>query len=116
MTKFTVDVYGDTICPWCYIGQASLSTAIAQHKTLFPSDTFELRWKPFLLYPNAKISAYTKADSIALRFGPATPAFLARVAAAGAPYGLTFTWAGLTGSTRDSHKLLLLAGDLDDED
>lgn len=56
MAKFTVDIYGDTVCPWCYIGQASLDAAIAQHKTLYPDDTFELHWKPFLLYPSAKIS------------------------------------------------------------
>lgn len=56
MAKFTVDIYGDTVCPWCYIGQASLDVAIARHKTLYPNDTFELHWKPFLLYPSAKIS------------------------------------------------------------
>lgn len=48
-----------------------------------------------------------------MRFGASAPSFISRVAAAGAPYGLTFLWSGRTGSTRDSHKLLLLAGDLD---
>lgn len=59
--------------------------------------------------------AYNKRDSIAVRFGASAPSFISRVAAAGAPYGLTFLWSGRTGSTRDSHKLLLLAGDLDND-
>lgn len=56
MAKFTVDVYGDTVCPWCYIGKKSLDAAIARHKTVYPDDEFQLKWRPYLLYPNAKIS------------------------------------------------------------
>lgn len=48
-----------------------------------------------------------------MRFGPEAQTFLERVDRAGVPYAINFSWEGRTGSSRDSHKLILLAGDLD---
>ncbi|KAK0641150.1 hypothetical protein B0T16DRAFT_515272 [Cercophora newfieldiana] len=113
MAKFKVDIYADTVCPWCYINKKSIDAAIAKHQTLYPEDEFDLVWRPYLLYPNAKVSAYNKKDSFLLKFGPDAPTILERVQRVGAPYGVNFTWEGRTGSSRDSHKLILLAADQD---
>ncbi|KAK5662063.1 hypothetical protein OQA88_10177 [Cercophora sp. LCS_1] len=138
MTAFTVDVYADTICPWCYVGKRALDSAIESHRARYPDDTFTLRWRPYMLYPNAKVSgknpspplicsilllllspynltdktAYNKKDTLLLKFGPSAPQTLDRMQRAGAPYDLVFNWDGRTGSSRDSHKLILLAGDI----
>ncbi|KAK0708227.1 hypothetical protein B0H67DRAFT_454983, partial [Lasiosphaeris hirsuta] len=115
MAKFTFDivVYSDTVCPWCYIGKKGLDSAMETHRKRYPDDEFNLVWKPFILYPNAKVSAYDKKTSFFAKFGHSTPALFERVAKAGVPYGITFLWEGRTGSSHDSHKLILLAGDRD---
>jgi len=56
MTKFSIDIYADTVCPWCYINKKSLDAAIVQHRSLHPDDEFHLVWRPYILYPNAKVS------------------------------------------------------------
>lgn len=54
MAKFTfnIDVYSDTICPWCYIGQKALDRAIATYTAQHPDVEFKTTWKPYILYPN----------------------------------------------------------------
>jgi len=56
MTKFKVDIYADTVCPWCYINKKSIDAAIEKHQARHPEDEFDLVWRPYLLYPNAKVS------------------------------------------------------------
>ena len=66
MTKFTIniDVYLDTICPWCYLGKKALNQAIAIYTAQHPDTTFNLIWKPYMLYPNAAISGkYTSTTN-----------------------------------------------------
>ncbi|KAK0617363.1 DSBA-like thioredoxin domain-containing protein [Immersiella caudata] len=110
MTKYKVDVYADTICPWCYINKRSIDAAIERHQARYPEDEFDVVWRPYMLYPNAKISGKFSTHS-------SQPLFLSildRVERAGSSHGLTFSWEGRTGSTRDSHKLILLAASQDD--
>ena len=55
-------------------------------------------------------TGYTKKEYFAAKFGPAgLPGFFSRVEAGGRALGIDFDFAGRTGTTRDSHKLLLLA-------
>ena len=42
-------------------------------------------------------------------FGPSAPAIFARLAQLGAAYDVTFAWNGISGNSRDSHRLVLLA-------
>jgi predicted DsbA family dithiol-disulfide isomerase len=51
MAKFTIDIYSDTVCPFCYIGKKSLDSAIATYRSQHPDAEFELVWRPFLLHP-----------------------------------------------------------------
>ena len=43
----SVDVVSDVVCPWCFIGQRRLDTAIAE----VPDVSVEVRWRPFQLDP-----------------------------------------------------------------
>lgn len=78
MGRFTVDVYADTVCPWCYIGKKSLDTAIEKHRKLYPEDEFQLNWRPYILFPNAKVSGesltlLSSRDSFFPSLGPPFP-------------------------------------------
>ena len=42
-----IDVYSDTICPWCFIGKRRLERALAER----PQPDLELTWRPFQLNP-----------------------------------------------------------------
>lgn len=41
-----IDIYFDTICPWCWVGKHNLETAIKQSGV----EEFELNYKTFFLY------------------------------------------------------------------
>jgi predicted DsbA family dithiol-disulfide isomerase len=55
----------------------------------------------------------SKSGLFALKFGKAAPAMMERIEKAGSNHGITFSWDGLTGSSRDSHKLMLRAREMD---
>ncbi|KLU88636.1 thioredoxin [Magnaporthiopsis poae ATCC 64411] len=57
MPRIRIDIYSDTGCPWCYIGNKYLDLAIEQFSSRNPDAVFELAWHPFFLFPNAKVSA-----------------------------------------------------------
>ncbi|KAL1967284.1 hypothetical protein VTN77DRAFT_3330 [Rasamsonia byssochlamydoides] len=113
MTQYNIDIVSDTVCPWCYIGYRRLSKAISQHRQTHPGDTFAITWHAFYLNPHAP--AYPGVNKRAMyesKFGGAaqTDAIFARLSAAGAQEGIQFKFGGQTGRTRDSHRLIYLAG------
>lgn len=57
MATFKVDIYSDTACPWCYVGNKSLESAIADFTGQHPEASFELVWHPFFVFPNVKGSS-----------------------------------------------------------
>ncbi|SPQ23164.1 073a6314-5033-465a-90f3-a3f0e47616a9 [Thermothielavioides terrestris] len=92
MTKFTfeIDVYSDTICPWCYIGKKALDNAIATYTAQHPDAEFKLTWKPYMLWPHARVSAFDKGELLRAIYGPDAPAMLERFTRLGAEYGIDF--------------------------
>ncbi|OIW24908.1 thioredoxin-like protein [Coniochaeta ligniaria NRRL 30616] len=117
MAKFTIDVYSDTLCPFCYIGKRSLDRAIATYRASHPEAQFELVWHPFLIHPKFRGRvAGNKRDYFKAKYGEdRVEAFFARLEERGAPLGIRFVWDGRSGSSWDSHKLMLRALDLDRE-
>lgn len=97
---------------WCYVGYRRLSRAITRHQASNPQDTFSLHWKAFYLNPaGSPYPGVNKAELYSQKFGAGrTEAIFARLAAAGEGDGISFTFGGNTGSTRDSHRLLWFAG------
>ncbi len=59
-----VDVYADTVCPWCFIGKRRFAGALAaraQHTT-------RVAWRPFELNPELPIDGVDRRAHLATRF------------------------------------------------
>lgn len=102
-----IDVYSDIVCPWCYIGERRLDTAL----TIFgKSENVEVTFRPYQLDPGAPETATPLVPHMEKRFGPRAGAMLRQVGSAAAGEGITMNWdAALSGNTRNAHRLLQLA-------
>ncbi|KAK3941632.1 DSBA-like thioredoxin domain-containing protein [Diplogelasinospora grovesii] len=107
--KFTIEIFADTVCPWCYLGKRKLDAAINTHRERYPGDEFDLVWRPFILFPEAKVSSYDKQEVLNLIYRENTPTVLRKLERAGEDHGIRFRWDGRTGNAADSHKIILLA-------
>ncbi|KAK6083721.1 DSBA-like thioredoxin domain-containing protein [Seiridium cupressi] len=106
---FTVEFILDTICPHCYIGLRNLNTAIRLYKEQQPNATFEVTCSPIVLNPGAGRSVGIKGTYYERTRGFASSTIEAWTRQ-GVAVGIQFDWqGGLTGNSRDSHKLLRLA-------
>lgn len=61
----TIDIYSDTVCPWCYIGLKKIKIAM----DLTPQLNFHLLWRPFQLNPNMPIKGMDRQGYLELKFG-----------------------------------------------
>ncbi|KAK7991833.1 hypothetical protein PG988_000627 [Apiospora saccharicola] len=107
-TRFTIEFILDTICPHCYIGLRSLNTAIEVYRKRHPEATFEVTCSPMILNPYAARSVHNKQEYYVFQ-RKYLPSRLVEWSRLGDDVGIDFSWRGLTGNTRDSHKLLRLA-------
>ncbi|KAK8069692.1 DSBA-like thioredoxin domain protein, partial [Apiospora phragmitis] len=107
-THFTIEFILDTICPHCYIGLRSLNTAIEIYRKQHPEAAFEVTCSPMVLNPHAARSAHNKQEYYVFQ-RKYPPSRLVEWSRLGDRVGIDFSWKGLTGNTRDSHKLLRLA-------
>jgi predicted DsbA family dithiol-disulfide isomerase len=143
MTNFKIQIISDTICPvrtlllsphrpyyipsprsylpslpqWCYVGYRRLSRAITAHKANNPTDTFTLTWNTFYLNPALPdFPGVNKAEMYTVKFGPERmAAIFSRLSSVGEGEGIKFNFGGNTGKTRDSHRLLWFAGQLEEK-
>lgn len=110
MTHYDITIVSDTICPWCYVGKNRFDLAVAQHKRLHPDDTFSTEWKPYFLNPDAPVPGVDKQAHYEAKFGAQrTAAMHTHLARLGAAVGIDFAFGGLTGNTRDSHRIITMA-------
>ncbi|KFH48251.1 hypothetical protein ACRE_008790 [Hapsidospora chrysogenum ATCC 11550] len=117
MTAFRIKIISDNICPFCHLGRARLDRAIAQFRETSPADTFDISWHAYHLDPNAPTTSEPVLEMVARKYGAArTAAMQQRLRQAGASEGINFTFAGRTGSTRDSHRLIQLGRQRNAED
>lgn len=102
-----IDVYSDIVCPWCYIGERRLDTAL----TIFEKGKdVQVRFRPFQLDPGAPDTAMPLMARLEQRFGPRASGMLQQVSRAAAGEGITMNWeSALAGNTRNAHRLLQLA-------
>ena len=101
-----IDIYSDTVCPWCYLGKRRFDLAVAARPQFEPSVT----WRPFELNPDIPAEGVDRAAYLAARLGNTE-----RVAAAhaelqrqGEATGINFRFDLITRmpNTRRSHLLI----------
>ncbi|UUS35000.1 DsbA family oxidoreductase [Streptomyces changanensis] len=102
-----VEIWGDVICPWCYIGTARFEKALAgfAHR-----DQVEVVHRSFELDPaHDKAHIEPVHKMLADKFGPQGPGMDRQVAKTAAGEGLAYRTDRQVGSTLDAHRLLHLA-------
>lgn len=109
-----VEVFSDTVCPWCYVGKRRLEEAIAAR----PEIPIEVRWLPFELNPDMPEGGADRATYLRARFGDAGrfAGVHRTLQALGADLGIGFRFDRIARmpNTRRSHALIAWAGSLPD--
>jgi predicted DsbA family dithiol-disulfide isomerase len=105
-----IDVYQDTICPWCRIGKANLLRALESWEG---AEFVSLRWHAFQLDPTTPPEGRDFKKSIAEKLGgpERLKQIFEQLTQAGAASGLRFDYDKVTRSpnTLLSHQLIALA-------
>ena len=65
-----LDIFSDTVCPWCYIGKKRLEKAINDHK----NQEFKQTWRPFQLNPGMPPDGMDRQEYLISKFGSADAA------------------------------------------
>lgn len=63
---FTIEIYSDVVCPWCYIGKRRLERALNQMKD---SAGIAVTWRPFQLNPTMPKEGMDRAAYLEAKFG-----------------------------------------------
>jgi predicted DsbA family dithiol-disulfide isomerase len=104
-----IDIYSDTICPWCLIGKRRLERALAER----PQPDLEIAWRAFQLNPNMPAGGMDRRRYLELKFGGAERAqqTYEPVLTAGAGEGIDFAFDRIlrTPNTALSHRFLRMA-------
>jgi predicted DsbA family dithiol-disulfide isomerase len=58
-----VDIYSDTVCPWCYLGKRRLELAIAAR----PQYEVRVTWRPFELNPEVPVEGVNPEAFVAAK-------------------------------------------------
>ena len=101
-----IDIYSDTVCPWCFLGKRRFELAVAARPQYEPRVT----WRPFELNPDMPAEGADRAAYLAARMG--TPEQVAEAHAElvrqGAASGIEFRFDLMTRmpNTRRSHLLI----------
>ncbi len=105
-----LDVYIDTVCPWCLIGKRRLERALA----IDAGRDIAVRWRAFQLNPEMPAEGMDRRLYLKLKFGGAANAerIYGQVREAGESEDIPFAFdaIGRTPNTIDSHRLIRFAG------
>jgi predicted DsbA family dithiol-disulfide isomerase len=111
-----LDVFSDTICPWCYVGKRRLERALKAR----PMPGLRVRWRAFQLNPNMPAEGMDRRAYIEAKFGgpERARAIYETVRTAGAGEGIDFAFDRIqrTPSTLQSHRLVRFAAAVDRQD
>ena len=104
-----LDIFSDTVCPWCYIGKKRLDNAIAKHGHL----EFKQTWRPFQLNPGMAPDGMDRQEYLVSKFGStdAAKTVYENIYEEGLKEGLDFNFDSIevTPNSFNSHRLLALA-------
>lgn len=104
-----IDIFSDTICPWCFIGKRRLERALKER----PQPDLTVRWRAFQLNPEMPSEGMERQQYLESKFGGRenAQAIYEPIVAAGQSEGIDFNIAGIkrTPNTLRSHRLIHLA-------
>jgi predicted DsbA family dithiol-disulfide isomerase len=104
-----LDIFSDTICPWCYIGKKRLDKAIEKNNHL----EFKQTWRPFQLNPGMAPDGMDRQEYLVSKFGSADAAKTVydNIYEEGLKEGIDFNFDSIavTPNSFNSHRLLALA-------
>ena len=104
-----IDVYSDTICPWCFIGKRRFERALAER----PQPDLAISWRPFQLNPEMPPDGMDRRRYLALKFGGPAGAqeVYEQVRQAGRSEDIDFAFEAIerTPNTLNSHRLIRYA-------
>ncbi|MGE0117644.1 MAG: DsbA family oxidoreductase [Dongiaceae bacterium] len=104
-----LDVFSDTICPWCYVGKRRLERALKAR----PQPDLTIRWRAFQLNPGMRADGMDRKAYVDAKFGSAerAQAIYETVRAAGLSEGIDFAFERIkrTPNTLQSHRLIRFA-------
>ena len=104
-----IDIFSDTICPWCYLGKRRLQLAVAAR----PQYEISMTWRPFELNPDTPLAGVDRATHLAARGGDAALAAEAQtqLERMGLASGIQFRFDLMTRipNSRRSHLLIAYA-------
>ena len=110
-----IDIFSDTICPWCLIGKRRLEQALAER----PGLEVAIHWRTFQLNPQMPPEGMDRQSYLAMKFGGADNAQLVydRIRSTGAEDGIDFHFEAIarTPNTIKSHRLVRWAAGQDRE-
>jgi len=108
-----LDIFSDTVCPWCFIGKRRLERALAER----PMPGLEVRWRAFQLNPDMPAEGMDRQDYLTRKFGGAENAkqVYDAVRQAGEQEGIEFAFDRIerTPNSLKSHRLLRFAAEQD---
>ena len=104
-----LDIFSDTVCPWCYIGKKRLDKAIYKHNYL----EFKQTWRPFQLNPAMPPDGMDRQEYLISKFGSADAAktIYDNIYEEGLKEGIDFNFDSIevTPNSFNSHRLLAMA-------
>jgi len=63
--RIRIDVYSDTVCPWCYLGKRRLEVALAER----PRYAVRVTYRPFELNPDMPTEGVQRPQYVNLKVG-----------------------------------------------
>lgn len=101
-----VDIVSDVVCPWCYIGQRRMKTAIAAVDDIAVS----ISWRPFQLDPTIPTGGKDRKRYMLDKFGSEAriAEMHARIEPLGAAEGINFAFDAIkiAPNTLDAHRVI----------
>jgi predicted DsbA family dithiol-disulfide isomerase len=101
-----IEIYSDTICPWCYIGKRRFESALGER----PAVEAQITWLPFQLNPDMPPEGMDRQSYLERKFGGADGAerIYAPIVDAGGAEHIAFNFDAMakTPNTLNSHRLI----------
>lgn len=114
MKPFTVEIYSDVVCPWCYVGKRYIESALDYYRKCFEGERQpEVTWLPYQLHASLPREGVDRREYLKRRYPgqPNGPEMFAPVARAGRRMGIEYRFdlIEVQPNTVDAHRLMRFA-------